>query len=417
MDRIIKKKKWTPKRIVWISIIVLFVISIAYAILFSDHSSKLNVRTERISISTVQRGPFQEFVPVTGAVIPIKTVYIDALEGGRVEEIYVEAGNMVKKGDPIIQLRNTNLRLEIMHQEASLLDQSNVLLNTQLQMEKQKIELSNQLADYDHLINRTKRIYGQNKKLLENKIISQQEFEKSKDDYFYNCRKKELAIESSQQDSIIMSIQIKQLEASLKRLQANLKIVQQQLENLTIKAPVTGQLTSLNAEYTGEIKSPGERIGQIDVLDGFKIRAGIDEHYLPRINLNQYGEFEFAGQSYRLIIKKIFPEIVGGRFNIDLEFVNIAPSDIRRGQTVHIRLELGDLSEATVLSRGGFYQKTGGQWVYVIDNSGEIAIKRSVKLGRQNTQVFEVLEGLEPGEKVITSSYDNFGDVEKLVLK
>ncbi|MBU0712017.1 HlyD family efflux transporter periplasmic adaptor subunit [bacterium] len=333
------------------------------------------------------------------------------------EEIYVEAGNMVKKGDPIIQLRNTNLRLEIMHQEASLLDQSNVLLNTQLQMEKQKIELSNQLADYDHLINRTKRIYGQNKKLLENKIISQQEFEKSKDDYFYNCRKKELAIESSQQDSIIMSIQIKQLEASLKRLQANLKIVQQQLENLTIKAPVTGQLTSLNAEYTGEIKSPGERIGQIDVLDGFKIRAGIDEHYLPRINLNQYGEFEFAGQSYRLIIKKIFPEIVGGRFNIDLEFVNIAPSDIRRGQTVHIRLELGDLSEATVLSRGGFYQKTGGQWVYVIDNSGEIAIKRSVKLGRQNTQVFEVLEGLEPGEKVITSSYDNFGDVEKLVLK
>jgi HlyD family secretion protein len=214
-----------------------------------------------------------------------------------------------------------------------------------------------------------------------------------------------------------MSIQIKQLEASLKRLQANLKIVQQQLENLTIKAPVSGQLTSLNAEYTGEIKSSGERIGQIDVLDGFKIRAGIDEHYLPRINLNQYGEFEFAGQSYRLVIKKIFPEIVDGRFNIDLEFVNTAPSDIRRGQTVHIRLELGDLSEAIVLSRGGFYQKTGGQWVYVIDNSGEIAIKQSIKLGRQNTQVFEVLDGLKPGEKVITSSYDNFGDVEKLVLK
>jgi len=396
---------------------IFLVIIIAYSLIFSDHSSKLNVKADRVIISTVKYAPFQEFIPVTGTVIPIKTVYIDALEGGRVEEIYVEAGNIVKKGDPIIRLGNTNLRLEIMRQEASMLDQSNVLLNTRLQMEKQKIELSNQLADYDHLINRTKRIYGQNKKLLENKIISQQEFEESKDDYFYNCRKKELAIESSKQDSIIMSIQIEQLEASLKRLQANLKIVQQQLENLTIKAPVSGQLTSLNAEYTGEIKSPGERIGQIDVLDGFKIRAGIDEHYLPRINLNQYGEFEFAGQSYRLVIKKIFPEIVGGRFNIDLEFVNTAPSDIRRGQTVHIRLELGDLSEATVLPRGGFYQKTGGQWVYVIDNSGEFAIKRSIKLGRQNTQVFEVLNGLKPGEKVITSSYDNFGDVEKLVLK
>ena len=417
MDRIIEKKKWTLKKILWIVIPIFLVIVIAYSLIFSDHSSKLNVKADRLIISTVKHAPFQEFIPVTGTVIPIKTVYIDALEGGRVEEIYAEAGNMVKKGDSIIRLGNTNLRLEIMRQEASLLDQSNVLLNTRLQMEKQKIELSNQLADYDHLINRTKRIYGQNKKLLENKIISQQEFEESKDEYFYNCRKKELAIESSQQDSIIMSIQIKQLEASLKRLQANLKIVQQQLENLTIKAPVTGQLTSLNAEYTGEIKSSGEHIGQIDVLDGFKIRAGIDEHYLPRINLNQYGEFEFAGQSYRLVIKKIFPEIVGGRFNIDLEFVNTAPSDIRRGQTVHIRLELGDLSEATVLSRGGFYQKTGGQWIYVIDNSGKIAIKRSIKLGRQNTQVFEVLGGLKPGEKVITSSYDNFGDVEKLVLK
>ena len=417
MDRIIEKKKWTLKKILWIVIPIFLVIVIAYSLIFSDHSSKLNVKADRLIISTVKHAPFQEFIPVTGTVIPIKTVYIDALEGGRVEEIYAEAGNMVKKGDSIIRLGNTNLRLEIMRQEASLLDQSNVLLNTRLQMEKQKIELSNQLADYDHLINRTKRIYWQNRKLLENKIISQQEFEESKDEYFYNCRKKELAIESSKQDSIIMFIKLEQLEASLKRLQANLKIVQQQLENLIIKAPVCGQLTSLNAEYTGEIKSPGERIGQIDVLDGFKIRAGIDEHYLPRINLNQYGEFEFAGQSYKLIIKKIFPEIVGGRFNIDLEFFSTAPSDIRRGQSVHIRLELGDLSEATVLSRGGFYQKTGGQWIYVIDNSGKIAIKRSIKLGRQNTQVFEVLGGLKPGEKVITSSYDNFGDVEKLVLK
>ena len=215
----------------------------------------------------------------------------------------------------------------------------------------------------------------------------------------------------------MMSIQVEQLAQSLKRVEENLAIAKQRLENLTIIAPVTGQLTSLNAEYVGEITSAGERIGQIDILDGFKIRAGIDEHYLSRIITELQGEFDFGGATYRLAIKKIFPEIVDGRFNVDLEFVDDIPMDIRRGQTVHIRLELGDLSEAVTLARGGFYQKTGGQWAFVVDPSEEYATKRDIRLGRKNTEVFEVLAGLEPGERVVTSSYDTFGDAERLILK
>lgn len=417
MDRIIKKKKWPPKKIAMIGVPTIMVLLILYSIIFGNHDTKLNVQTERLIISTVERSEFQEFIPVTGTVIPIQTVYIDALEGGRVEEIFVEAGAMVEQGDTILKLENTNLLLDISRQQASMLDQKNSLRNTQLQMEKQKLELYNKLADLDYQINRTHRIYEQNETLLENKIISRQEYEESRDDYEYNVRKRELAILTARQDSIMMAIQVDQLAQSLKRVEENLRIAKKRLENLTIFAPTTGQLTSLNAEYVGEITSAGERIGQIDILDGFKIRAGIDEHYLSRIITELQGEFDFGGDTYRLAIKKIFPEIVGGRFNVDLEFVDHIPADIRRGQTVHIRLELGDLSEALTIARGGFYQKTGGQWVFVVDPSKAYAVKRDIRLGRKNTEVFEVLAGLDAGERVITSSYDTFGDAERLILK
>lgn len=417
MDRIIEKKKWPPKKIALIAVPTIIVLLILYSLIFGNHDTKLNVQAERLIVSMVERSEFQEFIPVTGTVIPIKTVYIDALEGGRVDAISVEAGEMVEEGDKILRLENTNLLLDISRQQASMLDQKNSLRNTQLQMEKQKLELYNKLADLDYQIKRTRRIYEQNETLLENKIISRQEYEESKDDYEYNVRKRELAILTAKQDSIMMAIQVEQLAQSLKRVEENLRIAKKRLENLTIMAPVTGQLTSLNAEYVGEIISAGERLGQIDILDGFKIRAGIDEHYLSRIITELRGEFDFGGDTYRLAISKIFPEIVDGRFNVDLEFVDQIPSDIRRGQTVHIRLELGDLSEAVTLARGGFYQKTGGQWVFVVDPSQDFATKRDIRLGRKNTEVFEVLAGLEPGERVITSSYDTFGDAERLILK
>jgi HlyD family secretion protein len=416
MDRPIQKKKWPPKKIAMVGGGGLFFFFVIYSFIFGDSSSKLNVETEKITIATVARGPFQEFIPVTGSVLPIKTIYIDAIEGGRVETKFIEAGAFVKEGDKILQLANTNLLLDIMFREAQFFEQSNNLRNTRLLMEQSRLNLRQQLNDQEYQVQRLKRLHERAAELRQKNLISQQEFEQTRDEYEYRRRQKELAIESFKQDSLFRQIQVEQLETSLQRMQANLDVTKQRLESMIIRAPVTGQLTSLNAEI-GESKAPGQRLGQVDVLDGFKVRAGIDEHYLSRINLGQTGEFDFAGQTYVLITKKVFPEIRDGRFDVDLEFQGKEPEGIRRGQTLHIRLELGDLSEAILLPRGGFYQKTGGQWVYVLDKSGSFAAKRSIKLGRYNPQAFEVLEGLEPGERVITSSYDSFGDIDKLILK
>ncbi len=416
MDRQIQKKKWPPKKIAMVGGGGLFFCFVIYSFIFGDSSSKLNVETEKITIAAVERGPFQEFIPVTGSVLPIKTIYIDAIEGGRVETKFIEAGAFVKEGDKILQLTNTNLLLDIMFREAQFFEQSNNLRNTRLLMEQSRLNLRQQLNDQEYQVQRLKRLNERAAELRQKNLISQQEFEQTRDEYDYRRRQKELAIESFKQDSLFRQVQVEQLETSLKRMQANLDVTKQRLESMIIRAPVTGQLTSLNAEI-GESKAQGQRLGQVDILDGFKVRAGIDEHYLARINLGQTGEFDFAGQTYVLITKKVFPEIRDGRFDVDLEFQGKEPDGIRRGQTLHIRLELGDLSEATLLSRGGFYQKTGGQWVYVLDGSGDFATKRNIKLGRQNPQVFEVLEGLETGERVITSSYDSFGDIDKLILK
>jgi HlyD family secretion protein len=416
MDRQIQKKKWPPKRIALFAGGGLFFLFVIYSFIFGDSSSKLNVETEKITIATVARGPFQEFIPVTGSVLPIKTIYIDAIEGGRVEKKFVEAGAFVKENDKILQLANTNLLLDIMFREAQFFEQSNNLRNTRLLMEQSRLNLRQQLNDQEYQLQRLKRLNERAAELRAKNLISQQEFEQTRDEYEYRRKQKELAVESFKQDSLFRQIQVEQLESSLQRMQANLDVTKQRLESMIIRAPVTGQLTSLNAEI-GESKAPGQRLGQVDVLDGFKVRAGIDEHYLPRINLDQTGEFDFAGQTYVLITKKVFPEIRDGRFDVDLEFQGKEPEGIRRGQTLHIRLELGDLAEAVLLPRGGFYQKTGGQWVYVVDKSGTVATKRNIKLGRYNPQAFEVLEGLEVGEQVVTSSYDSFGDIDKLVLK
>ncbi len=416
MDRPIQKKKWPPKRIALYTGAGLFFSVVMYSFLFGDSSSKLNVESERITITTVTRGPFQEFIPVSGNVLPIKTIYLDAVEGGRVEKKFVEAGAMVTEKDPILQLANTNLLLDIMFREAQFFEQSNNLRNTRLLMEQSRLTLRQQLNEQEYQLQRLKRLYERAAELRSKNLISQQEYEQTRDEYEYRRKQKELAIESFKQDSLFRAIQIEQLEASLQRMQANLEVTKQRLESMVIRAPVTGQLTSLNAEI-GESKAPGQRLGQVDILEGFKVRAGIDEHYLPRISLDLAGEFDFAGQSYRLLTRKIYPEIRDGRFDIDLEFDGPAPAGIRRGQTLHIRLQLGDLAQATLLPCGGFHQKTGGQWVYVVDNSSRIAVKRNIRLGRQNPQVFEVLEGLEPGEQVITSSYDSFGNIDKLILK
>lgn len=416
MDRKIKKKKWPPKKIAGLAFIVLFVSFVIYVFAFKLNKSTLNVKTERITISTVERGPFQEFIPVMGNVLPIFTHYLDAVEGGRVEEIYLEAGTFIKQGDNILKLANTNLLLDIMWREAELFQQSNNLRNTRLSMEQYRLRLSQELAQIENELQQQKRTYDRYKMLAKDNLISKHEFELARDQYEYLIEKKKLTLESQKNDLEFRQAQIDALEASLKRMQDNLIIVKKKQENLTIKAPVSGHLTALNAEI-GQSKSPGERLGQIDVLEGFKVRAAIDEHYIARVETGRTGEFEFAGQTYNLIVKKIYPEVREGRFEVDMEFVGDDPEGITRGQTLHIRLELGDISEAILLPRGGFYQTTGGNWAYVVDESNNIATKRKIRLGRQNPQVFEVLEGLEPGERVITSAYESFGNMDRLVLK
>jgi len=415
MDRKIEKKRWTPKKLTGIAGGIIVGVLIIYQIGFSDKSSRLNVERQRLVISTVKRGDFQEFIPVIGTVIPIKTIYLDAIEGGSVEHLFLEAGSYVNKSDPILRLANTNLLLDIMYREAELFQQSNNLRNTRLAMEENRLALKAQLIELDYRIKQSKRNYDTQAELAEKSLIAQQQFEAAQDEYDYLLQTRDLTMESHQQDSTFREVQLEQLEESLVRMEANLKIVKQNLDNLTIKAPVSGQLTSLNAEI-GESKSRGERLGQIDVLDGFKLRVNIDEYYISRVSIGQTGTFTFAGDQYKLAVMKVYPEVLNGRFEVDMEFVGEEPEGIRRGQSQHIRLELGDPSEALLLARGGFFQKTGGQWVYLLDESENVAVKQPIRLGRQNTDVFEVLEGLKPGDKVITSSYDTFGNIDKLVI-
>jgi HlyD family secretion protein len=417
MDRKIKKKKLTPKRIIGIFFAAGFLGFCFYQFVLGDYSIRLNVQRERITIATVKEGPFQEYIPVIGAVIPKKTIYLDAVEGGRVEKRYIEAGTLVEKGQNILTLANTDMLLDIMNREAEFFQLNNDLRNAQLVMEQNQLNLQSQLLELDYNIKQSERKYNREKILSKKEIIPAEQYEDTKAEYEYLCRKKDLTQRSFDQDTRFRKHQIKQIQASLKRMETNLNIAKQRLEDLTIKAPVTGHLTSLNAEI-GESKKRGERLGQIDILEGFKVRVPVDEHYIARINTGQHGEFTFDDKTYQITISKIYPEVTDGRFEIDMEFDGLQPDGITRGQTLHIRLELGNLSTALLLAQGGFYQKTGGQWVYVIDEAGEFAVKRKINLGRQNPEVFEVLAGLQAGEKVITSSYDNYGDnIDKLILK
>ncbi|MDH3939154.1 MAG: HlyD family efflux transporter periplasmic adaptor subunit, partial [candidate division Zixibacteria bacterium] len=289
MDRQIQKRKWPPKKIAWVSVSALFILAIAYNLIFGDHSSKLNVRAERLTVSTVYNGEFQEFIPVTGAVIPIKTNYLDAIEGGRVDTVFLEAGTTVEKGDRILKLGNTNLLLDIMYREAELVQQSNNLRNTRLTMAQRRLAVQGQILELDYQIKQQKRVFEQSSELKQKGLIAGQEYEEASDEYEYLVATRELTMEQYRQDSIYRETQIAQLEGSLARMESNLEVVRQNLDNLVLRAPISGQLTSLNAEV-GESKGRGERLGQIDVLEGFKVRVPIDEHYIARVDMGLAGE-------------------------------------------------------------------------------------------------------------------------------
>ena len=415
MDRMIEKKRFTLKRAALTVAIVTFVGAILYGAVFRDYSAKLNVELDRITVSTVTSGLFREFIPVRGSVVPLLTIYLDAVEGGRVEKKFLEEGSMVEKGAPILQMSNPALELSVMNQETLQLEQLNNFQSIRINLDQKAIERQNQLIETEYRLHEAERDFALMEGLFKRDLVPGLEYEKSRDNLNY-CRKRlEFSLETLRQDSLYSCGQIASMDASVQRLELNLLAVKKNLENLFVRAPVSGQLSLLDAEI-GEQKLQGQRLGQIDVLDGYKVRAYIDEYYISRINQGQTATCELAGKAYQLVLKKVYPEVRNGQFEVDLEFNGDIPSDIRRGQTLQLKLALGDLSEAFLLARGGFYQSTGGNWAFVLDQAGRVAVRRSIRIGRQNTENFEVLEGLSPGEKVITSSYENYMNVDKLVI-
>jgi HlyD family secretion protein len=416
MDRKIKKKKWPPRKIALVGSAAAFVLILLYLFLFQFSASSLNVEAERITVSTVEKGPFLEYIPIQGSVMPISRHSLATSEGGRVDKIFMEAGTMVKKGEPILELVNTDLLLNIMWREADFVQQSNQLRQVRLNMDQYRQTLRQQMNNIENELAKQKSAFERNEKLYKENLLSEFEFEKYKLDYEYQTRNRDIVAEGQKKELAYREEQVLSLEEQLKRMDDNLQASKQKLDALVIRAPISGQLSSLDAEI-GQFKAPGTAIGQIDVLDAFSVRAQIDEFYITRVQAEQKGEFDLGQKAYNLKIRRVFPEVQQGKFEVDFDFVGAAPPDIRRGQTLYIRLELGDVAEAVLVAKGGFYQTTGGNWIYALDKSGKVALKRFIRIGRQNPQVYEVLEGLQPGDKVITSSYEGFGDMERLILK
>jgi len=415
MDRKIEKKFWSGKRILMISGGTLVALLLLYNLIFADHRSKLNVEKDKITISTVTKGTFDQYIAVTAVVQPLKTIRLDAIEGGYVSRKYLEGGSKVKEGDSILRLENQRMQMEFMNHETEMYRLINELQNTRLNLKQNRFTMERTLAELDYKIAQAKDLYDRNKLLVDEKIVSRQEFNKNKMEYEGLVRQREIEIESQRYQEENARIQIQQLEGTIARTQRNLEMMKANLNNLIVRAPISGQLSSVDVEVGSSITT-GQNIGQIDDLSGFKMRAEVDEHYISRVFAGLKATFEFNGRSYELVVTKAFPEVTNGRFNVDLNFVKETPEGIRRGQSSPIRLELGKPSEAILLPVGGFFSDTGGNWVYVLDNSGKRAIKRNISLGQKNPQFFEVLEGLEPGDRVITSSYENFGDKEVLVF-
>lgn len=416
MDRVIAKKKWPARKIWTIAGIAALVALIGGSYYYTAGASRLNVDTERITINEIKKGIFQENIPVNGIVLPVTTIYLDATEGGRVEEKYVEDGAIMTKGQPILRLSNTDLELSLSNQETQVF---NVL--TQMQISRNNADQNtitrlNQMAEVDNAVKEAERVYNVNKRLHEQKAIGKQEYQSSENLFNYQQKRKNLTVDILKKDSISSRQQLSQMQQSYERMQNALQLMRRKVGDLVVRAPVDGQLTSLDAEI-GQSKNKGERLGQLDVLSGFKVRADIDEHYISRIITGLKGTFNFAGKDYVLTIKKVYTQVTGGRFQVDMEFEGEVPKGVRRGQTLQIKLALSDEKQAILLSKGGFYQQTGGNWIYKLNEAGTVAYKTDIQLGMQSPDNYEVLSGLQPGDKVITSSYENFGTNQELILK
>lgn len=414
MDRELVKKNKTPRKIA-IGLIVVSVLGfVIYSLFFVDHTKQMSVSGDELTITEVKNGVFQEFIPVDGIVQPLKTIYLDVVQGGYVEKKFIDGGNEVKTGDMLLKLSNNNLMMEYVQKETMMYDLINNLQNSKLRLKQNRFELRKKLSELDYQIEASKDLYQRNQKLFKESVISDQEFQNCKREFDRLSKQYLIEIESQKFDSINAVMLIKQQEDGLERTYKNLALFKQNLGNLYIKAPVDGQLASLNVEI-GQFITTGQRIGQIDDLKGFKVKASIDEHYISRIFTGQNAEFETGGKTYQLTVMRVYPEVTNHHFQIDLIFKEAKyPASIRRGQTLQLRLQLSDAVPSLLLARGSFFQSTGGNWIFVIDENGKSAVRRDIQLGRQNPKHYEVLSGLKPGDKAIISNYERFEKIAKI---
>ncbi len=379
------------------------------------NNKTLRVDKDSVVVSTTERGEFNDYIRISGRVQPMTTIQLSPQEGGIVQSILIEEGSAVKAGDPILVLSNDNLDLSILNSEAELAEKENILRNTQIQMEQQKLDVQQNVLEYGTQVERLRRAYQQQKALYEDKLIAKEEYLKAEEDYKLAKQKYELMTERSKQDSLYRSTQIDRMEESLDNMQLNMQMIRKRKSNLIVKAPIDGELGLLDV-VLGQSIASGTKIGQINSVGTYKVEAQIDEHYIDRVVTGLEATFERQGETFSTSIRKVYPEVRDGKFKADFKFDGEQPDNIRAGQTYYLNLQLGQPEEAIIIPRGTFYQKTGGKWIYVVNKNGNKAVKREIHIGRQNPQYYEVLEGLEPGEKVITSGYETYGDSDVLVF-
>ncbi|MBR0532326.1 MAG: HlyD family efflux transporter periplasmic adaptor subunit [Bacteroidales bacterium] len=418
MDKIIEKKTgwrvaFTKKAVPW-WLGALLVIFIIYLIA-RPNAKTLRVDKDTLTVSTATRGEFNDYIRISGRVLPMTTIQLSPQEGGMVQSILIEEGSTVKAGDPILILSNDNLDLQILNSEAELAEKENILRNTQIQMEQQKLDVRQNESEYGTQVERLKRAYEQQKALYDDKLIAKEDYLKAKEDYDLAIKKYALIRERSRQDSLYRGTQIDRMEESLENMLVNMTMIRRRKDNLIVKAPIDGELGLLDVTL-GQTVASGAKIGQINSVGVYKVEAQIDEHYIDRVVSGLEATFERQGETYSTLIRKVYPEVREGKFKADFKFDGEQPDNIRAGQTYYLNLQLGQPEEAVIIPRGTFYQKTGGKWIYVVNKDGNKAVKREIRIGRQNPQYYEVLEGLEPGEKVITSGYDTYGDSDVLVF-
>lgn len=419
MDKVIEKKKgiaaaFTKKSVKWWALGAFVILVVV--LLLTGRRSVLRVDGSTILTGTARQGEFNDYIRVSGQVQPMTTVQLSPTEGGNVKRIVVEEGSHVNEGDVIVVLGNENLDMQILNSEAELAEKENILRNTMISMEQQKLSVRQEKLSLQIEVRRARRAYEQNKALYEEKLIAKEEYLKASEDYELAKDKLELVTDRERQDSLYRSVQIAQMHESLENMRLNMNMIRRRKENLSVKAPISGELGLLDVEL-GQSVAAGAKIGQINNLDSYKIEAQIDEHYIDRVAPGLEATFERQSEKYSSVIRKVYPEVRDGKFKADFRFEGQQPENIRTGQTYYLNLQLGQSAEAILIPRGSFYQNTGGKWVYVLNADGTKATKRSVRIGRQNPQYYEVLEGLAPGDKVIISAYDSFGDKDELLIK